>query len=91
MIAKLLGLLDLTCILVLLLSSWLPHSLIMFFAMLLFAKGMIFVFMGNIVSVFDAAAGIYLGLLVYGFHSFLITGIFVVFLAQKGILSLFAS
>ena len=90
MIAKALGLLDLTCMGLIILHRIMPHQVIMFFGMLLFAKGFIFSAMGNRVSILDVGAGIYMGLLVYGWSYYLMTIFFVLILAQKSVLSLLA-
>ena len=90
MIAKLLGIFDIICVLVLLAVKILPSQVVMFFAMLLTAKGIIFAAMGDRVSILDALCGIYMGLIVYGFSNHVISVAFMLILLQKGILSLFA-
>jgi hypothetical protein len=90
MIVKLLGLLDLLCVIVLGLAKFLPHQLVMQLGMLMAMKGIIFASMRNLVSILDALAGIYMGLLIYGFNNRVITIFFIVYLGQKGLLSLFA-
>ena len=90
MLAKALGLLDITAVIILLFMKILPSQVVMFFAMLLFAKGFVFTAMGNKVSALDGLAGVYIGLNVYGFNNHVITVFFIIFLAQKGLLSLLA-
>lgn len=90
MIAKFLGIIDLACMLVLIFAGYLPSQFVMFFAMLLFAKGIIFAFLGDRVSVLDAIGGIYMGLIVYGVSYYIITVFFIIMLGQKGLLSLLA-
>lgn len=90
MFAKVLGLLDLLCVIVIVLYNFMPHQLIMNLGMLLTMKGIIFSSMRNLVSILDVFAGIYIGLLVYGIHNSTVTIFFVIYLGQKGLLSLLA-
>jgi hypothetical protein len=95
MLAKLLGAVDLGCAMLLAAASYIPINIVpsqltMFFGMILFAKGIVFTSMGNSISILDALAGLYMGLMVYGFSNYIVTGFFIIFLAQKGLLSLLA-
>jgi len=90
MIAKALGFIDLINVLVMLLAPFLPNRLVLFFAMLLIAKGIVFASTGNPISSLDIIAGIYIGIIVYGWSNIVLTVFFSVFLAQKGLLSMLA-
>ncbi|MFT4303647.1 MAG: hypothetical protein ACMXYG_03715 [Candidatus Woesearchaeota archaeon] len=90
MIVKFLGIFDLACMLCILLFAWIPNSIIMKLGMLLMLKGILFATFKDIPSIIDALAGLYIGLMVYGLNAPLISGFFVIFLAQKGLLSLLA-
>jgi len=90
MLAKLLGILDLICVLAIFLVNLLPNQLIMNLGMLLTMKGIIFASMRNLVSILDVVAGIYMGLLIYGVRNKVITVFLLIYLAQKGLLSLLA-
>ena len=79
MIAKFLGTIDLFCVMMLFTMKFMPHKIMMFFAMLLFAKGMIFVFSGDWMSIMDTAGGLYIGLTVYGFSHIALTILFIIF------------
>jgi len=90
MIVKVLGFLDLLGVLAILLSPFLPSQALMNVGMILSMKGIIFASMRNLTSILDLLAGIYIGLLVYGFRNHIITWFFILYLGQKGLLSLFA-
>lgn len=91
MLVKLLGVLDILCSLVLFFSNFMPNRIIMTLAMLLFCKGMIFgMSFGSLASLVDAFAGIYIGLIAYGFNLNLVTLILAIHLLIKGVLSLIA-
>jgi predicted RND superfamily exporter protein len=88
MLVKILGLIDIISVLVLVLSKIMPHKVTLFFAMLLCMKGFLFLMMRNTVSIIDLAAGVYIGLGVYGFSNVILTLFFAIYLGQKGLLSL---
>ena len=56
---------------------------------LLCAKGFIFFLIGDKISSIDILAGIYIGLNVYSINYFVLNLFFVIYLLQKGVLSLF--
>jgi hypothetical protein len=90
MIVKILGLLDLMCVFAIIFNSIIPTNIIMNLGMLLAMKGIIFASMKNIGSIIDAFGGFYLGFIVYGATNNLISWFLILYLGQKGILSLFA-
>ncbi len=91
MIAKLLGLVDLLAVVCLFIGRFLPSDFVMTISMLLSIKGILFASMMNIISVLDAIAGVYIGLaIVYGIGNSAITTFFIIYLLQKGLLSLLA-
>lgn len=88
MAAKLLGMIDLAIVFIILFHSSLPAKLILFAAGYLIVKGVFFIFTGDYASYADAAIGIYMVFMLIGASFTFITAISVVFLAQKGLLSL---
>ena len=93
MLVKILGILDIMCAIVLIISSFFPNPLTRIVGGYLIFKGLLFgVILGigygglNFVSIIDAAIGVYLilGLSVGFFNT-----VFFIFLIQKGVFSLF--
>lgn len=91
MLVKILGLLDIICAIFLYFSNFMPSSITMTLALILFCKGIIFgMTYGSFVSMIDAFTGIYIGLTVYGFNIGILTIGLSIHLAIKGFLSLLA-
>ena len=86
MLEKLLGVLDLICIIALFYSS--SISFVVFCAFYLLIKGMIFLISKDVISAFDVLIGGYLILTLIGVSSFIVSIVAGFFLLQKGILSL---
>ncbi len=86
MFARILGFGDLFAVLVILLHHFIPK---MWAAMFLILKGFLFVLMRNLISWLDIFCGIYVIILSWGFSHWLPTTLAVIFLGQKGLLSLF--
>jgi hypothetical protein len=90
MIVKILGLLDITCVIAIIFNNIIPSNIMMNLAMLLAMKGIIFASMKNLGSSIDAFGGFYMGLIVYGASNIWITWFLIIYLGQKGLLSLLA-
>lgn len=93
MLRRILGLFDIICSLVLLVSSLLPGSIGRIIGIYLIIKGLLFgVILGigygglNFVSIIDAGIGAYL---IIGLGAGFFNVMFFIFLLQKGIFSLF--
>ncbi len=87
-LGKLLGVADIFCVLVIMVISYLPHTIISFAAWFLILKGFMFAMMKNFISWLDVAAGLYILLLAKGIGHWIPTLIVVIFLGQKGLFSL---
>ena len=88
MLVKIFGMLDLAAAITLLLLRWdIGH--IAGIALAIYVIGKALYFMADVASIVDVAAGIFLILAVIGFYHVL-TYVFVLWLAQKGVSSLFA-
>ena len=93
MIRRILGIFDIICSIVLIISSFFPNPLTRIAGIYLIVKGVLFgVILGigygglNFVSIIDAAIGVYMLLgISHGFFNV----VFFIFLIQKGIFSLF--
>lgn len=85
---KLLGILDIIAAIVMILLHYSVGTwrLTLLFAVYLLLKA--FAFRGNVHSILDGAIGIYMILLLFGFHSFL-TFVAAIYIFQKAIFSLF--
>ena len=91
MLIKILGILDIFSAIALYFSPYIPNSIRMTLALILFCKGMIFgMSYGSWTSMVDAFTGVYIGLTVYGFNIWIITLILSIQLSIKGLMSLFA-
>ena len=90
MILKLLAFADILAILALLLSSFLPKTLILLMALYLVVKGLTFIFLfGNLFpSFFDVLCGFYIILAGFGITHWILTVIVILFLGQKAFFSL---
>ena len=93
MILKILGILDIFCSIILLLSFFLPSGIIKICAIYLIVKGIFFgLILGlgygglEFVSIIDALIGVYL---LIGINSSFFRIVFFIFLIQKGVFSLF--
>lgn len=85
MVVKLFGLLDIIAGIILVYLSFNNSSLASFFVIYLLLKGLLFY--GGFASIMDILAGIFIGLAAMGnFYS--LSWLFVIWLIQKGILSL---
>jgi len=85
---KCLGILDLGCVLLILFTALFPQNWITIGATYLIIKGGLFALLGNIVSFFDAAIGIYLFLIALGVSSTILSVLAMLFLVQKAVFSL---
>jgi hypothetical protein len=88
MIVKVLGALDLACVIAILFAAAFPQKLILLFAIYLMGKGGIFALSGDVVSYIDVVCGIYMLLLAFGMVNLVVSGIFAAYLGQKSIFSL---
>ncbi len=84
-----LGLIDLTCVLLILFSSLFPENWLMAGGGYLILKGGLFGLLGDIVSYFDLTVGLYLLLIAaLGLSSTVVSVVAMLFLVQKGVFSL---
>ena len=81
--------LDIVAVLCLVLT-FLPAELKFGLALYLIIKGVLFGLSGDKLSWVDTLAGLYLGLIAFGYSYWLITFIFVIYLAQKVVISFFS-
>ena len=88
MLAKILGIGDLLSGMCILLASVFPAAWVIVFAKYLILKGGIFAVMGNVVSMIDVACGVYMIFLAFGYGWVVLNIIVIVFLIQKGLISL---
>ena len=85
---RLLGILDIVCMLIIVLVDFLPHRIIATFALLLIIKGLMFTIPSpNLNSMADILIGVYIILLSFGLGLWPISLIAIVYLAQKGLVS----
>ena len=68
----------------------LPPTLTMYAAAFLAAKGAFFFFTGDVISIVDVIAGTYIGLSAFNIDFKFLSVAFVIYLAQKAILSFFS-
>lgn len=88
MIVKLLGLIDLlAAVFIILLRFNIGRSIALIIAILLLIKSLIF--LRSFVSFIDILSGVFLLLAIYG-HYYFFTWLFVLWLGQKAIISLFS-
>ncbi|HII15619.1 MAG TPA: hypothetical protein HA362_04870 [Nanoarchaeota archaeon] len=88
MLVKIFGLLDIAAAVILLLLKWdIGHIAGIVLAVYVIGKAVYY--MADVASIVDVAAGIFLILAVIGFYH-IITYLFVLWLAQKGVSSLLA-
>lgn len=87
-VLRILGILDLICALLMLANPIIPRAVLMYFSMYLIFKGGYFAFKYNVASILDTLAGIYMIAVAYGFSSGVLTLIAVIYLGQKGLISL---
>jgi len=88
-IIRILGLIDLTCVLLILFSSLFPENWLMAGGGYLILKGGLFGLLGDIVSYFDLIVGLYLLLIVaLGLSSTVVSVVAMLFLVQKAVFSL---
>ena len=86
-----LGKLDLITVLVLMGAAILPQKMLLFAAVYLLAKGLIFgVLMGDFASKIDLACGAYIGILSFGLYIPVIHTLAFIWLLQKTILTFVA-
>ena len=90
MLLKLLGIADLLALIALFLATYLPQSLVIFMAIYLIAKGLIFTLMGDLVSLADVFTGLYIISASYGISHWSITLIITILILQKSIISIFS-
>ena len=88
-LGKMLGMFDLLGVVAIILAAYLPLHWTTYIASLIILKGLVFALMRNMVSFLDIACGIYIILIAYGFHHWIVTIGAVLFLGQKGVFSLF--
>jgi hypothetical protein len=88
MIVKILGALDLVCVVAILFAAVLPQKMLILLAVYLMGKGGTFAIGGDIVSYIDVVCGVYMLLLAFGIANLVISGIFVAYLGQKAVFSL---
>ncbi len=89
MLVKLLGIIDILAIIALLAVNILPQSIILFLALYLIFKGVLFIFLGGFFpSFFDVLSGVYLAAASYGMSHWIATAIIIIFLGQKAFVSL---
>jgi len=89
MLFKLLGILDLIAVISILFAGFLPNRFLITIALLLIVKGTFFFITGNIMSILDGIAGVYLILLAFNVSVFIISLILAIYLGQKAIMSVF--
>ena len=88
-VVRTLGILDLWCALTIIVHPWLPGILLLYSAAYLIFKGGYFAFMYNIASIIDVFFGLYLIILAYDMSAKLISIVGIIYLGQKGLISLF--
>lgn len=89
MITRIFGILDLLIVFIILASPVITSAVLFVAAAYLLCKGLFFVFLSpNLASFADIGIGVYIVVLGLGLNFGLLTVISVVFLAQKGLLSL---
>ncbi len=88
MIFKILGILDIASACVITLHSITPVSIMRMLAGYLFVKGIIFSTIGDIASILDVLCSFYMIALSFSMDFWIITIITVVFLAQKGLMTI---
>jgi len=89
MIIKIMGLIDIMLALMFFTLTALPRMFIFTAAVYLIVKGLIFSLGEDIASYFDIAIGVYLLIAGFGFTLNIVSIVSAVFLAQKGLISLF--
>ena len=88
MFGKILGIGDIYAVLIIMLMGYLPGFMIAAAAWFLILKGFMFGMMRSMISWLDVVAGIYILVLSAGFGHWSLTLGVVLFLGQKGVLSL---
>ena len=87
-VLRVLGVLDLVGALLLLAHPIVPKAVLLYFAMYLMFKGGYFAFRYNIASIIDTAFGVYMIAVAYGFSVNILSLIGLIYLGQKGLVSL---
>jgi len=87
MIVKFLGILDVLAATILLFGTHAPKTIMMYVAVYLIVKGLLFSFTGDFISIVDVVIGLYAILIKSGHSWAALTLLFSLFLYQKGLFS----
>ena len=90
MLLKLMGIADVLAVIAMFLAAYLPQSLVIIMALYLILKGIFFTLMGDMISLVDVFAGIYLASASFGASHWIMTLILTVIILQKAIVSIFS-
>jgi len=90
MLVKILGIVDLFIVIGIIISSMLSPNIIVIFALYLMLKGLIFAIIGDKMSLIELMIGFYVLSLTYGISHWIITTLVVIYLLQKGVVSIFS-
>lgn len=88
MIVKILGIFDIIAATILLIGTRFSETILLYAAVYLLIKGLLFSFTGDVASITDVVIGLYAWGITLGFSWIVFTIIFAVFLYGKGIMSL---
>ena len=90
MLVKLLGVMDLAAVIIVLLAPALPQRMVIYVAIFIAMKGLLFGPLRSIMNLLDIVCGVLIALMAFGITSTLIIVLIVLFLLQKAFFSVIA-